>query len=296
MPKVSVYMPAYNMEKYIAEAIESILNQTFSDFEFIIINDGSTDNTAKIVREYAARDKRIKFIDNKKNRGFIAASNDGLDAACGEYIAKMDSDDISMPTRLARQVAFLDSHPDIGMIGCGLQAFGKGKFIITHPANVGLVDAISEIPTTIFMARRTIIEKYKLRFNPDFFSCEDYEFYVQFLKHAKIANLSDILYKYRWHGNNVSIAKHDIQATNTRRIQNELVQYLTSNLQIQHNLLFMHTESIRYVRLFGVIPIIRIKKYGLKKTKYYLFWKLPLLRIQNGALYLFELIKIGNIK
>ena len=92
--KVSVLMPAYNVEKYVGEAIESILNQTFKDFEFIIINDGSTDNTPKIIKEYAKKDKRIKFIDNKKNKGFIASLNECLDNATGEYVAKMDSDDI----------------------------------------------------------------------------------------------------------------------------------------------------------------------------------------------------------
>lgn len=289
-------MPAYNMEKYIADAIDSILNQTFTDFEFIIINDGSTDNTAKIVKEYVKRDKRIKFINNKQNRGFIAASNDGLNAATGEYIAKMDSDDISLPNRLAKQVEFLDLNPDIGMVGCGLQAFDKGNFIKTHSARIGLVDALTEIPTTIFMARRSVIEQNKLRFNPDFIACEDYEFYVQFLKHANIANIPDILYKYRWHGNNVSIQKSDIQIKNTQRLQRELAQYLTYNSQIQTNLLRMHTESNMYIRLFGIVPIIRIKRYGLKKTKYYLFWKIPLLRIQNGKIYLFEFIKIGKIK
>lgn len=293
MPKVSVLTPIYNTNpQHLRECIDSILKQTFSDFEFIIINDGSTDNTAKIVKEYAKRDKRIKFINNKKNRGFIAASNDGLKAATGEYIAKMDSDDISLPNRLAKQVEFLDSHPDIGMVGCGLQAFGKDNFIITHPKRVGLIDALTGIPTTIFMARRSIIEKYNLRFNPDYLACEDYEFYIQFLKHAPIANLADILYKYRWHGTNISIEKRDIQVQNAKRIQQELTQCLSYNPQI----LFMFTESIRYIRLFGIIPIIRIKKYGIKKTKYYLFGKLPLLRIQDGKLYLFELIKIGGIK
>jgi glycosyltransferase involved in cell wall biosynthesis len=99
-PRISVVMPAYNSERYIGEAIESILNQTFTDFEFIIINDGSMDDTAKIVLQYANKDKRIKFINNKDNRGIVSVLNQGLDLAKGEYIARMDSDDISLPTRL----------------------------------------------------------------------------------------------------------------------------------------------------------------------------------------------------
>lgn len=296
MPKVSVLMPAYNSEKYIAEAIDSILNQTFTDFEFIIINDGSTDNTAKIIRNYARKDLRIRFINNRQNRGFIKRLNDCLDLASGEYVAKMDSDDISLPTRLEKQVEFLDSHPDIGMVGCGLQAFDKGDFIKTHPAKIGLVDALIEIPTTIFMARRSLIEQNKLRFNPDFIACEDYEFYAQFIKHANIANIPDVLYKYRWHGNNISIKKRDIQSKNTKLVQQELAQHLTYNIKMQKNLLWLCTESNTHVKLFGIIPIIRIKRYGINKTKYYLFEKIPLLRVQDEKIYLFEFIKIGKIK
>ena len=112
-PCVSVLMPAYNVEKYVGAAIESILNQTFSDFEFIIINDGSTDDTANIIKKYAAQDKRIRFIDNHENRGFIARLNDCLDLARGKYVAKMDSDDISLPERFAKQVDFLNTNPDV---------------------------------------------------------------------------------------------------------------------------------------------------------------------------------------
>ena len=121
-------MPACNVEKYIGEAIESILNQTFTDFEFIILNDGSTDNTAKIIKDYAKKDKRIKFINNKTNKGFVASLNKCFDVAVGKYIAKMDSDDISLPQRLEKQVEYLDNNPDCGMIGCGFRAFDRGNF------------------------------------------------------------------------------------------------------------------------------------------------------------------------
>ena len=125
MPRVSVLMPAYNSEKYIATAIESILNQTFSDFEFIIINDGSTDNTAKIVRQYARQDPRIKFIDNKKNRGLIAVLNMGLDLCTGEYIARMDSDDISMPDRCERQLEAYREQPELSLLSGTIAEFGE---------------------------------------------------------------------------------------------------------------------------------------------------------------------------
>ncbi len=111
-------MPAYNAERYIREAIESILNQTFSDFELIVINDGSTDGTLECIRSFG--DERIKIINNKQNLGIIRSRNIGLQASRGEYIAKMDADDISLNTRLQRQVNYLDQHPEVAVIACKL--------------------------------------------------------------------------------------------------------------------------------------------------------------------------------
>ena len=123
MPKISVVMPAYNAEKYIGEAIESILNQTFKDFEFIIINDGSVDHTKEIIREY--NDPRIVLLENDKNRGIVLSLNKGLDAATGKYIARMDADDIALKNRFERQVEYLDEHKDIGVLGTGICTFGE---------------------------------------------------------------------------------------------------------------------------------------------------------------------------
>ena len=117
-PLVTVIMPAYNCEKYIREAIDSILNQTFIDFEFIIINDGSKDRTNKILQSY--QDPRIVVINNKRNLGIVKSLNKGLKLAKGEYIARQDADDISLPERLMKQVKYLDSRKNIGLLGCGV--------------------------------------------------------------------------------------------------------------------------------------------------------------------------------
>jgi glycosyltransferase involved in cell wall biosynthesis len=114
-PKISVVMPVYNGKEYLALAVESILRQTFADFEFIIINDGSTDNSADIAASY--EDPRIKLLHNDKNLGLIPSFNRGLENSRGEYIARMDADDIAFPDRFKKQVAFLDDHPDIALCG-----------------------------------------------------------------------------------------------------------------------------------------------------------------------------------
>ncbi|MBO7559978.1 MAG: glycosyltransferase family 2 protein [Alphaproteobacteria bacterium] len=290
-PKVSVIMPAYNVEKYVGEAIESILKQTFTDFEFIILNDGSTDNTSSIIREYAKKDKRIKFIDNKTNKGFIASLNECLDVAQCEYIAKMDSDDISKPTRLAKQVDFLEKHPDYGMVGCGLQAFQDDNFSYMNPPEVRVGDFLFGCKTTVFVARREIIEQYHLRFDSNYFAAEDMEFYSRFARYAKIHNLQEILYLYRVHKASVSKEKADIQAETTKKIQYDVARFLFGD----ENLIDKYTTLFRWVRIFG-IPIIKIKTYNMCRSKYYLFGRIPLILLENNKMYLFGFIKIGVIR
>ena len=290
-PRVSVIMPAYNVEKYVGEAIESILNQTFTDFEFIIINDGSTDDTAKIINKYAQKDNRIRFINRVDNRGFIASLNECLDVARGEFIAKMDSDDISLPERLKKQVDFLDRNPDVGMVGCGFKKFGSANHVCFHPERVTIIDFMYGCATTIFLARREIIEKHNLRFDSQYFAAEDMEFYSRFVRFAKIANLQEVLYLYRCHDNSVSVQKTDIQRQTTERIRWDVANFLTTDSFIADKFLKMY----RWFKIAN-IPIIKIKTYNLYRSKYYLFGFFPLVLIVRDSFYLFGFIKIGSIK
>ncbi len=121
MPRVSVIMPVYNREKYLGAAIESILAQTFTDFELIVVDDGSTDASAEIVQEYAERDSRVRFFRLTRNMGQSQARNHAFAASRGAFIAVMDSDDLAISRRLERQVAFLDANPGIGVVGGNLQ-------------------------------------------------------------------------------------------------------------------------------------------------------------------------------
>ena len=116
-PKISVILPTYNREAMLPNALDSILNQTFPDFELIVINDGSIDNTQKILEKYAAKDKRIKIINHEKNKGIVCGLNEGLEQAKGEYIARMDDDDISYPKRFEIQLAYMQEHPDVAIVG-----------------------------------------------------------------------------------------------------------------------------------------------------------------------------------
>ena len=129
MPKISVIMPAYNAEKYIAQAIESILGQTYGDFELIIINDCSQDRTEEIVLSYD--DPRIIYLKNEQNLGVAKTLNRGLEVAKGRYIARMDADDIAMLERFAKQIAFLDSNADVAVLGTNVEIFNEEGTICT---------------------------------------------------------------------------------------------------------------------------------------------------------------------
>lgn len=300
MPKVSVLMPAYNSEKYIAEAIDSILNQTFTDFEFIIINDGSTDNTAQIVRQY--KDKRIKFIDNKKNQGLIAVLNQGLDLCRGEYIARMDSDDISLPERFAKQVKYMDAHPNVAVVGGWIQKFGvnvKSNDIYKYPSILQQFDLIihgCQFAHPTAMIRTSVLRTNKIYYDSQYPHAEDYGFWMEMSKYAPIHNLQEILLNYRWHETNVSILHTQIQQNSAERVRRNIIQTVLSNKAEIEKILQLTRETNQHFWLFGFLPIIRRKQYAMTKTKYYLFEKIPLLRVQDGKIYLFEFIKIGNFK
>jgi glycosyltransferase involved in cell wall biosynthesis len=116
-PTVSVLMPVYNVERYVAEATESILSQTYEDFEFIVVDDGSTDASLDILQNYTRQDKRIR-LTSRPNTGLVGALNDGLTAARGQFLARMDADDVSLPERLEKQVEYLEQHPKVVGVGC----------------------------------------------------------------------------------------------------------------------------------------------------------------------------------
>jgi glycosyltransferase involved in cell wall biosynthesis len=235
-PKVSVIMPAYNSEKYIGEAIESILNQTFTDFEFIILNDGSTDNTAKIIKEYAKKDKRIRFINNKKNRGIVGVLNQGLDLATGKYIARMDSDDISLPERFEKQIKYMEQHPECGVLGTWFHMFGNKDYIITNrPKILDILKILHgySVGHPTVMIRKSVIDKYEFRYKNDYKYCEDYELWSRMIFVTEIHNLQEVLLNYRWSGDNISVVHSEKQQELTEKVRQNILNKITQDKNIQ---------------------------------------------------------------
>jgi glycosyltransferase involved in cell wall biosynthesis len=200
-PLISIVMPAFNVEKYIKKAVESIINQTYNNWELIIIDDGSTDNTVQIIKSFT--DKRIIFLKNKKNighRGFVRNLNRGLELAKGEFIVRMDSDDISLPTRIEEQIAFLQKHPNITFLGTSVieidendKIIAKKEFPKTHKKIVKTMKKKNcIIHPTLAMRKNT------LRYREKMFYVEDYDLYLRGIKKKyEFASLRKPLVKYR---------------------------------------------------------------------------------------------------
>lgn len=198
MPKVTVLMSVYNNEKFLKQAIASILAQTFTDFEFLIIDDASADNSSLILREYT--DPRIKVLTNKNNLGLASSLNIGLQQAKGEYIARMDADDISLPDRLQKQVAFMEKNPDLVLSG-GTIKFIHNDRLLKYPLKsddcaFSLLFGNCLAHPTALLKREWFLDK-NLLYNPDYKRCQDYELWTRVAQKGKIANIPETVLLYR---------------------------------------------------------------------------------------------------
>ena len=227
VPKITVLMPVYNCELYIKEAVGSILNQTFTDFEFLIIDDASTDNTVKIIKEY--NDSRIKLIEKPVNTGYTNSLNYGLKIAKGKYIARMDGDDISFPERFAKQIAYLDVNPDVVLCGTSYEIIGETKrTIIPENHNAIKLTLLKEncIAHPSVMIRKDVLYKFSIDYDILKEPAEDYDMWVRLLPIGKLHNLQEVLLKYRIHTKSVSRRRNDAQEKSTIETKIQLLNHL----------------------------------------------------------------------
>lgn len=229
VPKVTVLMPVYNGEKYLREAIESILNQTFTDFEFLIINDGSTDNSVEIIESYD--DPRIRLVHNESNLKLVATLNKGLELSRGEYIARMDCDDISLSKRLERQAGFMDRNPAVGISSAWIKLFGAGySEIWRYPADDASIKARLIFESVIMhpavIIRKEVLTKHSLYYNSNASHAEDYDLWVRCVKYTRFANIDDVLLKYRMHDKKVGKVHRGAQQERANQIRLQQVRAL----------------------------------------------------------------------
>ena len=210
-PAITVLMPAYNAERFIGKAIESILNQTYKDFEFLIINDGSIDNTESIIQSYS--DLRIRYIRNEKNIGLIATLNNGIDLANGEWIARMDADDIALPQRLEFQKQYVDTHKETDVLSSTIIFINEaGESTGTWPLDQKTINT-KELKSAMIrenciahptvMCRKSLLQKFKYR--PNSIHIEDYDLWLRLLNRGyNFAKIDIPLLYYRVHTESVT--------------------------------------------------------------------------------------------
>ena len=227
-PAVSIVIGAYNAQRYLAQTLDSLLAQTFTDFELIVVDDGSEDSTFDILKQYEAKEARVRPI-HIPHGGIVDAANAGLNAARAEYIARADADDLHMPDRLQKQVDYLNAHPEVVAVGSRMQViepYGSPLKLSDHKLTheeieAGLLNGDGwALPQPAAMLRKSVAMKVGA-YRHDYPWSEDLDLFLRMAEVGRLANLPDVLVKYRIHPGSTNWKKHDIQMNNKPRLIRE---------------------------------------------------------------------------
>ncbi len=242
-PLVSVLMPVYNGEKYLAEAIESILQQTYTHFEFVIVNDGSTDTSEQIILSY--NDPRIRYVQNERNLGIVRTRNKLFTLAQGEYFAIMDCDDVAHPQKLALQVSFLDQHPSYGICGTWAKMIAENGRIIGYlqpprednMIRVNLLFQSSFVQSTVVIRRQAL---GSIQYDENFPVAEDFDLWERLSYKTHMYNFSQFLLLYRSYTANISHSKGLLLSSKRDLIiQRQLAQWGEIDTQVLQTIILV---------------------------------------------------------
>jgi len=259
-PLVSVLTPVHNSEDFLKESIESILEQNYDNFEFIIVDDHSTDSSWEIIKEYEAEEEKIKAFRNKKNLDIPKTRNKAFNEAEGKYYAIHDSDDISMPNRLKKQVKFLENNKEYGLVGCQMEVIdensetiGKRNYPTSFKKIKKIITRYDPIPQPGAMIRASVIEDEIGYYNEKYTRAQDYDLWLRIASKYKIKNLDETLVKYR---------RHESQG-----LEKNFKKNLKFTLEIQRKWL-LHKDffsfSNWFIWLFKHIPLVLPKSLSIK--------------------------------
>lgn len=265
-------MSVYNERTYVEKAVQSILGQTYADFEFIIVNDGSTDGSKEALEQYASSDDRIRLV-HQENRGLPESLNRGLEMARGSYIARMDADDISHPERFEHQVRFLETNPQVGIVGTQIEKIDSQGQVRwkwsppTHPDAIAwrlFFDTCFCHPTV--MARRSLLEE--LGGYADWAEVgQDYELWTRAVLETRLANLPSRLYKARRHGDSATVTDRREQIKTWSEAAATLHRAVLGNSaedEVASFLLWMETSGVeKAVEETGIEDFYRVHEYLL---------------------------------
>jgi len=275
---ISVIMPVFNTEKYVGQAINSILAQTYKDFELIIIDDGSTDDTLSILHAYRNMDERIIILENGTNKGVAFSRNRGLERAKGEYIAVMDSDDISLPMRFEVEIAYLKAHPELGALGSNFQIITSDGELTDFKTSYSLSPGINRWrmffanqhchPTTLICS--SLFTKNGIKYDESIRCSEDYDLWFQINEISKIGNIPEILLYVRKNDTSYTSINHEIvQQSDVLIIMKYIRKYLNLNLDDHLGFGMKYSDQIQSVQ-----DAIQISKIVVLLSRFSRIWNL----------------------
>jgi glycosyltransferase involved in cell wall biosynthesis len=224
-------MPVFNAEQFVAEALTSVLVQTYRDLNVIVVDDGSTDRTVELVEGIARRDPRVELIRNEGIKGVVGALNTGLRHATGEFVARMDGDDVSLANRFAAQLAFLKAHPDVALCGSWVKTFGSNpgriwRLPVEHEDIRAMMLFCGAIAHPSVMLRRQAFSALNLEYDQEFAWAEDFDLWERAARQLRFGNVAQILLRYRTHADNVGTKNAIAQQHNTKRVLRRQIEQL----------------------------------------------------------------------
>lgn len=227
--RLTVLMPVYNGAAFVEEALTSILSQTFNEFEFLIVDDGSTDATYEILS--SCRDPRIRLLRNHNNLGLARSLNKGLMAARGQYVARMDADDVSWSHRLRAQTDFMDAHPEVGICGAWIEVVGEGvrqvwRYPSDHDTTRTRLLFESTLAHPVVMMKRHLLEDERLSYDESFGAAQDYELWSRAASGCVLANLPEVLLTHRLHREQVGQRKSEVQQAGAAKVRARLLHQM----------------------------------------------------------------------
>ena len=250
-PEISVIMPAYNAEKYIAESIESVLNQTFSNFELIILDDASSDRTKEIVLYYAQKDDRIVYVEKKSNQGPASLRNEGISLAKGTFLALNDADDLSEITRFEKQICILNKQQNVAVVGSWITVFGDNMepYVFEAPQNPIEIKltflSYNCLANSSAMFRKSCVTN--LEYQKDYVPAEDYKLWSELIVKHDFYIIQEPLVFYRQHENNISKIKADNLSISDLKIKTELFKNIFSTKKNEFN----YRKLVHFFEILG---------------------------------------------
>ncbi len=243
---ISVVMPVYNASDHVAEAVNSILAQSYGNLEVICVDDGSTDNSVEVINRLCAIDPRVRLLQNKSNVGISSTLNHGIAESKGQFIARMDSDDIALPERIALQKQLLDAHPEIHIVGSWIQLFGAVESVWHYRQHDAFIKALllfrtNGFPHNSILLRKSFYQKYQ--YDPAFDNVEDTELWCRAIisdPAMKFANIPKVLTRYRMHSGQTSSTKKARQMALYKKIITGYLEYFCGDLTEQQLQLHYH--------------------------------------------------------